>query len=520
MQIKRRIAILLKNMDNMVRAAEAPGLAALSSEISAMRERLTQPLKVAVVGFMKAGKSTLMNAVMQEKILCTGTVETTYTVSWFKYGQEKGLSVVMKDGRTIDAPFEDLEKWTVRDFLKTNPALNEVKYLIIRYPNELLKTMELIDTPGLFSSHGVDSANTLDFLGLQEAGKVTSEEAAQADAILYAFSRGVQGKDAEVLDAFAGAEEAASSPINAIGVFTRTDMFWDPAGNPELKPLAAVAEVVKGYKENSRLKTVLYDILPVAAKLVESAAELAPEAWDILKRLSRVEAEVLLDYLADASSFATEETDELPASPAERRQVLDLLTQYGVYTVIEAIRRGVGKEELAAHLYEESGIARVRDVLLRHFGNRSYLIKLNYVLTRLTRSCNILRHQDPESAVVRKICESILEEIEQVRMDEPVFRELEVLRAFYNGEFVFSDDRDSRLLLQITGEYGSSCATRLGMPEDTPLTQLRDTALALAGHWNDLANDFAVPRKVSDAAKVLGRSCEVMHYHLDMLCGY
>jgi ribosome biogenesis GTPase A len=47
--------------------------------INKMGERLEEPLRVAVVGVMKAGKSTLMNALLKEKILYTATLEATYT---------------------------------------------------------------------------------------------------------------------------------------------------------------------------------------------------------------------------------------------------------------------------------------------------------------------------------------------------------------------------------------------------------------------------------------------------------
>lgn len=520
MQLNKRVSIMLKNMDNMVKAADSSDLKVLSDEIDSMRKRITQPLKVAVVGFMKAGKSTLMNAILKEKVLFTGTVETTYTVSWFKYGDKKRLTIVMKDGREIDAPFEDLEKWTVRKKLDSNPLMDNARYIIIYYPNEILKTMELIDTPGLFSTYGKDSANTLDFLGLQEADKVTSEEAALADAIVYAFSRGVQGKDAEVLDAFSGADETSSSPINAIGVFTRTDMFWDCANEPQVKPLDKVSGVVDGYKSKPKLKKLLYNILPVSAKLVESAVEINDEIWDIMLRLSSVDEDILLDYLMDANAFATEETDEIPVPPKDRAYVLKLFTQYGVYTVSRAIKQGVGRQEIVEFLYGESGVGKVSSLILQHFGNRAYLIKLNYVLNRIERICRRLKHQTNENRQIQNICERILEELEQIKMDEQAFKELEILQSFYNGEIKFYDLEDEKQLLQITGEYGSHCEARLGAQDGTSIKMLKKTALERSRHWSEKTSDFGIPRQVSDAAKVIVRSCENMYFHLEMLSGY
>lgn len=520
MQLNKRVSIMLKNMDNMVKSAEFSDLKMLSDEIESMRKRLTQPLKVAVVGFMKAGKSTLMNAILKERVLYTGTVETTYTVTWFKYGNKKGLTIVMKDGSEINAPFEDLEKWTVRKKLSVNPLMDNAKYIIIYYPNEILKTMELIDTPGLFSSYGKDSANTLDFLGLQEADKVTSEEAALADAIIYAFSRGVQGKDAEVLDAFSGADETNSSPINAIGVFTRTDMFWDCAANPEIKPLDAVFDVVEGYKSKPKLKKLLYNILPVSAKLVESASDITDEAWEIMQQLSRIDEDVLLDYLVDANTFAAEEGEDMPVSARDRKMVLDMFTQYGIYAVTKAISKGVTRDEMVDYLYEQSGVNRVSNLILQHFGNRAYLIKLNYVLMRIEKICRKLKIQSTENRQIINICERIIEEIEQIKMDEQAFSELQTLQSYYNGEIKFYNKEDEQQLLQITGEYGGNCEARLGAAEGTSIKELKKIALERSRHWNDMTYDYGVSRQINDAAKVIVRACENMYFHLEMLSGY
>ncbi|MDR0819151.1 MAG: dynamin family protein, partial [Oscillospiraceae bacterium] len=266
MQLSANVNKLLTNVKNMLTAANEPEFAPLLTEIGDVQARLTEPLRVAVIGVMKAGKSTLMNALLKEKILYTNTLEATYTVSWFKYGDTPGLTVVFSDGSARDAPFSDLEKWTVRPMGEEKHRLDDVKHIIIRYPNEILKTMELIDTPGLESTTDKASKNTRDFLGQrlsEEADKITSENASQAEAIIYAFSRAVNGKDAEVLSAFKG-ENDNSSPINAIGLFTKADIYWNCAAAPEFDPLETVSEACGGYR--SKLRDKLYTILPVVAK--------------------------------------------------------------------------------------------------------------------------------------------------------------------------------------------------------------------------------------------------------------
>src|SRR5881392_1203125 len=48
--------------------------------------RLSEPLRIAVAGMVKAGKSTLLNAMIGEEIAPTDTGECTRIVTWYRYG--------------------------------------------------------------------------------------------------------------------------------------------------------------------------------------------------------------------------------------------------------------------------------------------------------------------------------------------------------------------------------------------------------------------------------------------------
>lgn len=521
MQLSKTVIKLLKNILNMLSSTKDPVFAALTAELQQLRLRLDEPLRVAIVGLMKAGKSTLMNALLQEKILYTATLEATYTITWFKYGETPRIRVVFKDGHTQDARYDDLENWTVRPTGAEKTRLDDVAYVEIYYPNELLKTMELIDTPGLESTHGTDSQNTMDFLGQRlskEADKLTSEAASQAEAIVYAFSRGAAGRDADVLDAFKG-DAGNSSPINAIGVFTKADVYWNCAESPESDPLEIVADACDTYRK--KLKDKLYTILPVVAKPVETVCELSDRAYDILKRLAAIDTPVLVDFLVDASLFSTEPEDvDMPIPPIDRRYVLDLFGQYGLYTATQAIRRGIPREGLAEHLYARSGVDRASKLILRHFGNRAYLIKLEYILRRLRTEAGRIRHLNGVSPAAIRMCERIVEDIDALRDDEQMFKELAVLQAYYNGDFSFSDPEAERQFLEITGEYGYGCEARLGFSEPNAINVLKKEALTRSALWSALANDIGSPRAVNQAADVIVRSCDSMYYHLDMLSGF
>jgi ATPase subunit of ABC transporter with duplicated ATPase domains len=68
-----------------LRAARLPK--ALAQAMERLSGRVDQPCVVAVVGRMKAGKSTFLNALLGEDLAKVGAAETTATINYFRYGQ-------------------------------------------------------------------------------------------------------------------------------------------------------------------------------------------------------------------------------------------------------------------------------------------------------------------------------------------------------------------------------------------------------------------------------------------------
>ncbi|MFN8515312.1 MAG: dynamin family protein [Chloroflexia bacterium] len=83
----------------LARTADRPALAATNRALRRARRRLQQPMRVAIVGLIKAGKSTLMNALLGEAVVATGAVEATFNVNWLCWGEQTGLVVHYKDNR-------------------------------------------------------------------------------------------------------------------------------------------------------------------------------------------------------------------------------------------------------------------------------------------------------------------------------------------------------------------------------------------------------------------------------------
>ena len=54
--------------------------------VDAVTQRLDEPLRVAIAGRVKAGKSTLLNALIGERLAATDAGECTRIVTWYRHG--------------------------------------------------------------------------------------------------------------------------------------------------------------------------------------------------------------------------------------------------------------------------------------------------------------------------------------------------------------------------------------------------------------------------------------------------
>jgi GTPase SAR1 family protein len=114
--------------------------------------------RLLVLGDMKRGKSTLLNAVIGEKILPTGVNPCTAVLTIVRYGDAKQVTIHFNDGKSPESMDFDTfkERYTIPpDEAKQLEeqgvaAFPDVEYAIVEHPLDLLeKGVELIDSPGL-----------------------------------------------------------------------------------------------------------------------------------------------------------------------------------------------------------------------------------------------------------------------------------------------------------------------------------------------------------------------------------
>jgi hypothetical protein len=522
-------------------------LAPLAAELRLAADRLREPMRVAVVGQIKRGKSTLVNALLGEEIAATGQLELTFTVSEFRHGPSHALWVHFKDGR-VEGPLAPgtLDQWTVRDpaVLDKLRSIRVVEYAL---PNDMLSDFRLVDTPGLGSVYRADAQNSLDLLDMSAAefaAEFDDEEAvaatqtltamdrtahdlhaesarqvAAADAVVYLFSRGIHQADYNTVSGFLGSATADVTPTRAFGVLSRCDQnYWPPdrdlPGCPDLvtyDPMAAAAKITDRYLATSGIDSLFYTVLPVAGLLGIGARLLTGADFGRLEDLSRTDARLLARRLSDTARFSGAADIHGVALPQpERARLIARLGAWGIHRACCYLRAQLGEADIRSKLVEDSGVPRIRDVIVRHFGGHAASIKLDRGIRDVTAKIGRCRQEfqlsrSPEPPALADIASRFA----RLAQHEHAVVELAALTSFYRDDLDLDDTR-KRELLAVTGEFGTSWAARLGLPEDASPVELATTAERLAGQWSTRAGDVMLDRPTRSVARAIGAAYDIL----------
>ncbi|MBE6023348.1 MAG: GTP-binding protein [Cellulosilyticum sp.] len=113
-----------------------------------VRGSLELPIKVVLMGEVKAGKSTLINSILGRRLSRVSVLEATSAIYHFYYSEVEECSVITKNGRfklqDVDKLVEMLEERN-----GDNAFIKECTNIEIGLNLPILKQFDLIDTPGL-----------------------------------------------------------------------------------------------------------------------------------------------------------------------------------------------------------------------------------------------------------------------------------------------------------------------------------------------------------------------------------
>lgn len=366
------------------------------ARLARIRDALREPVRIAVAGRVNAGKSTLVNALVGQVVAPTDVSECTRMVTWYRYGSPQRLEIVMRDGTR--------RRERLGAGGRLPPELDgvppgEVRCLEVWLANETLRSMTLIDTPGLatLTSDLHDAAS--EFLSGGENPEtelgLAPGEVNVADAVVFTLNSAVRQDEAAALRAFrertGGGAEGGTG--NAIGVLSKADKLAPGGGWQD-----AAAQLAKRLAEQLREDVVT--VVPLAGLIAQSAegAELTEDDAGVLGLLAELEPARLSLLLLSAQRFTAEGGSDIPAD--QRRRLLARLDLQGIAAAVELIREGTsGAAALRAELSALSGIEGLRSVLAEAFRGQGEPLKIRSALQAIDQLCQV-PGSDPNAAAL------------------------------------------------------------------------------------------------------------------------
>jgi len=464
-----------------------------AGQVQHIGERLGEPLRVAIAGRLKAGKSTLVNALIGRRVAPTAVGECTRVVTRFRYGTADRVDVVGHDGTRHSLPVDDDGMIPQR----LGVPLGRVAYVDVTLTSEKLRELTVVDTPGLASTDAGVTARAERAVGTAapfdaDIDAASAAEVAAAEAVIYVFTQAVRADDVRALDAFrAASARLASSPINAIGVFGKVDTLVGGAGDPW--PVAGpLAE-----QQATLLARTVSEVVPMVGLLAETAEAGRLTDTDRAALAELAAAPNLPLLLASVDLFRTGTST---VGRDRRERLLTLLDLYGIGFAIAqlAAQPHLGTGALIRRLASASGFPRLRHTLEQTFRWRSDAIKAGWALARLDRLAGHTR--DPLSReALRDGVEQLLREPDYHRL-----RLLDVAQQVATGAVPMPVAWERELTRLATSD---DARWILGLPDAGP-AELADAAIQAAGRWRVYA--------VAGAGPAQSRAAQVAHrgFHL------
>jgi hypothetical protein len=463
-----------------------------AQEAGAIQQRLQEPLRVAIAGRVKAGKSTLLNALVGERLAATDAGECTRVVTWYRRGLAYGVRAALRSGAEEDLRFTR-EGGALSVDLGRHPA-EEIDRIDVSWPSERLARMTLVDTPGLQSIDAQWSARTRVLLGIEEEGH------SQVDAVVY-LMRHLHRTDAEFLEAFMDHSLSRPSPVNAVAVLARADEI----GAGRLDALDSAAGIARRYAADDRVRSLCAAVVPVAGLIAETGFTMREEEMAQLRALAAMDGPALEGMLLSVERFCAPGVGPLTAE--YRRDLLLRLGLFGVRLSLGEIREGRAETatQLAHTLVAASGVDRLTDVLDGHLARRSTALKARSALIGLRALARDLADADPRGS------EKLAAEVERVEAGAHELAELRLLHLLLSGEVALPEDEQQEVA-RLTAD--GDPAERLGLPAEAGIEAERAVALHRLEAWRQRAAHPLTDRSTAEACEAIAHSYERLYAEL------
>ncbi|RKT84069.1 Dynamin family protein [Saccharopolyspora antimicrobica] len=438
-------------------------------------ERLDQPLRIAVSGRVKAGKSTLINALVGTELAPTDAEERTQVTTFYQYGPEPKILVHTPQGTVQNVPVSTLDAGTIRDLQHWRP--DEVSRLVIESPTPGLQAITLIETPGVASA------------AVQETGRsALAQILSEADAVLY-LTRYPRQTDLQFLQSVNELHTARSVPISTIVAFSRADETG--SGGPD--GLQAAERIAEKFRNDPTLRSFAQHLIPVVGLLGQAVTTMTDEDFTALANLARLSQNDLEALLLSADRFVNSKIESIPGPI--RQRLFERFGQFGLGRALTLLRSGVTEpKKLRTALLDESGLNSLHETVHQQFVERQDALRARSALLAV----DMVLRANPRPGV-----QQLQGEFERMLANAHEWDELRLLSALDSGQVRFARPLQAEAK-RLLGAFGSSPQERLGRDDGA----LAEEAAAALARWRQQSVNPLHDRVHRDAVRTVLRSCE------------
>jgi hypothetical protein len=354
-----------------------------------------------------------------------------------------------------------------------------VHRIVVDWPSTTLKSMTLIDTPGIGSLSDVGE-RTIELLAPDD------DRGSAADAVLY-LTPHLHSADVRFLEAFHDEASARATPVNAIGVLSRADEI----GGGRADSLHSAARVAARYRDDNEMRRLCQTLVPVAGLLAQGAATLTEREFRAFVALAALDESDADWLVASADRFALTELPALDVAPEERARLLDRFGVFGVRLACDLIRHtGIDTARtLADELRCRSGLDELRTVLADNFAARRDVLKARSALLGLTDVTKRWPLDGDAGAAVRA-------DIERLTAGAHELDQLRALLAVRRGDVPLDEASTIEAEHLLSGSGTSS------IPVDV------DAIVDAVARWRGKAEHPLAPPSVIELSQIVVRTLE------------
>lgn len=423
---------------NQALDALANGGGDLPEHAARLRAILTSPPQIVIVGRLKAGKSTLVNALTGDRVAATAALECTNAVSIYRNGTPARAEVVGLDGTRARRDLAD------GMLLDLGRPVTEVAWVDRFLPARALEAVSLIDTPGIatLTTDNADATKRALIDGFEQ----TRTASVDADALVFLFDSAPRRDELDFIG------RLGFTPLNSIGVLSRADSFGEGAmGHHD--PIDSAASHCAGMSAD--LASHVQQVVPLAGLLAESArsGQVTQHMARILRRLAELDHEGLLAELENPEASVVD--------TADRDQALDLLGEYGVIHGARIAADG-GAAGLIEWMQSRSGITALEEQIHTTLVPQAVLQRA----VRLVDGLDRLAYVHPAKDHIRQVL--------HILFSQPAMRSVLLFRSFRG---LMQTDARSRFVPLLTRLLsGRTAQARVGLPVSAGMTEVRAAA--------------------------------------------